>query len=549
MKKRWLSLALTTVTVLTSVAGCGGGGTQDTQAPTTVAASQDEQKETAAAEEKEFSYPMEAGNKLTYWAELQGTVSPNFANLGDTPFAKTWMEATGVDIEFMHPPAGQAKEQFSLIMADGNFPDMMEHDWLNSYPGGPDKAIEDGIIISLNDIFEQYCPNITKYLAENPNIDKMIKTDAGNYYVFPCIRGDERLCNTIGIMMRKDWLDELNMEVPTTIDEWHTVLTAFKNKIGSPAPYCPESNDGFKDNDPFAYAYNTSRTFYLDDEGIIQFGAVEENYKEYLQTMFEWYAEGLIDPDLATLSRDQVNAKMTNGTAGASVGFAGSRMGAYINAGVTSDPDYMLVAAPYPTLEKGAAPEFGQIDNQFTGGASVAISTSCKDVERAARLLDYAYGEEGHMLFNFGVEGKSYTMESGEPIYTDWILENPDGWPISQAMSAYIRGNYNGPFVQDLRYLAQYYTIDAQKESTNIWGATNAKKHKVPPITPTSDESKEYSTIMNEIITYRDEMALKFIFGTESLDNFDEYVQNIEKMGLSRALEIQNTALKRYNAR
>ena len=78
--------------------------------------------------------------------------------------------------------------------------------------------------------------------------------------------------------------------------------------------------------------------------------------------------------------------------AGASLGFAGSRMGAWINAGVTSEPDYMLVAAPYPTLEKGAQPEFGQIDNQYTGPASVAITTSCKDVERAARLLDYAYG-------------------------------------------------------------------------------------------------------------------------------------------------------------
>ena len=44
-------------------------------------------------------------------------------------------------------------------------------------------------------------------------------------------------------------------------------------------------------------------------------------------------------------------------------------------------------------------------------------------------------------------------------------------------------------------------------------------------------------------------MTLKFIFGTESLDNFDEYVKNIEGMGLSRALEIQNAALDRYNAR
>lgn len=544
MKKKRLWLCFAAAALMSAVTGCGGEVTADPQTASAVPS------QTQAKSQTEFSYPMAPGNKLTYWAELQGTVSPNFANLGDTPFAKAWMSKTGVDIEFMHPPAGQAKEQFSLILADGSLPDLMEYNWINDYPGGPEKAIKDGVILPLNDIFAQCCPNITKYLAENPAIDKMIKTDEGHYYVFPFIRGDEKLCSTMGPMLRKDWLDELNLQVPTTIDEWHKVLTQFKEKKGAAAPWCPEyTRNDFKDNDPFAYAYHTCRSFYVGDDGKIHFGAVEENYKKYLITMSKWYAEGLLDPDIATLGFDQVNAKMSNGTAGASLGFAGSRMGAWINAGITSDPAYMLAAAPYPTLEKDAEPEFGQMDNRYTGPASVAITTSCKHVERAARLLDYAYGEEGHMLFNFGVEGKSYTMQSGEPVYTDWILKNPDGWPVSQAMSAYIRGNYNGPFVQDVRYLSQYYTIEAQKEAPDIWGVTNAKKHKVPPITPTSEESKEYSTIMNEINTYRDEMTLKFIFGTESLDKFDGYVKNIENMGLSRALEIQNAALERYNAR
>ena len=55
--------------------------------------------------------------------------------------------------------------------------------------------------------------------------------------------------------------------------------------------------------------------------------------------------------------------------------------------------------------------------------------------------------------------------------------------------------------------------------------------------------------VRNEINTYRDEMILKFIFGTESIDNFDTYVKNIDNMGLARALEIENVALDRYNSR
>lgn len=550
MKKRSLSLLIAISMTAMSLAGCGGNKAAETDAVTTQAGQ--ESSEAKEQETGEFSYPMAGSPKLSYWAELTTTVSANFANLGDTPFAKGWMEHTGTDIEFLHPPTGQLREQFSLILADGNLPDLMEYNWMKDYPGGPEKAIKDGVIIPLNDIFDQYCPNIKQYLAENPDIDKMIKTDDGNYYVFPFIRGDEQLCNTIGLMLRQDWLEELNLEVPETIDEWHTVLTAFKEQKGVAAPYTFEyTNQQYLDANPFVFAFDTFRSFYLGSDGEVHFGGTEEGYKEYLSTFSQWYAEGLIDPDVATLKNDQVSAKMTNGTSGASMGQAGSRMGTWIAAAEQSTPDYMLVAAPQPTTEKGKTAEFGYVEIPYSGRASVAITTSCKDVESAARLMDWAYSEEGHMYFNFGTEGTSYTMVDGYPTYTETILKNPEGLPVSQAMSSYIRGNYNGPFVQDLRYLEQYYTMEAQKETPKVWGSasSNGKAHMLPPITPNAEESKEFSTIMNEINTYRDEMTLKFIFGTESLDNFDEYVKNIEKMGLSRALEIQNAALDRYNAR
>ncbi|MCI8951236.1 MAG: extracellular solute-binding protein [Lachnospiraceae bacterium] len=530
MKKRTILLLAAALSAL--MTGCSG--------------STNETSETTASE----TVSAASGEKLQYWCELTTTVSANYSNLGDTPFGKGLQEKTGVEIEFLHPPTGQLKEQFSLILADGNLPDLMEYHWISDYPGGPEKAIKDGVIIPLNDVFDQYCPNITKYLKENPEIDRMIKTDDGHYYVFPFIRGDAKLMNTIGLMVRKDWLDELNMEVPTTMDEWHDVLTAFKNEKGCTAPYSFEYTNGqFLGADPFVAAFETNRSFYLGSDKTIHFGAVEPGFKEYLTMMNQWYMEGLIDPDLATLKNDQVSAKITNGQAGASMGQSGSRMGTWTAAARGTTPEFTLVPAPVPTLEKGKTAEMGHIENPFSGRSSVAITTSCKDIERAAKLMDWAYGEEGHLYYNFGTEGTSYTMVDGYPTYTDEILKNPDGLPVSQAMSAYIRGNYNGPFVQDVRYLEQYYTLEEQSQAPIVWDACNGAAHTVPPITPTADESKEFSTIMNEINTYRDEMILKFIFGTESLENFDTYVKNIENMGLERALEIQNAALARYNAR
>ena len=42
-------------------------------------------------------------------------------------------------------------------------------------------------------------------------------------------------------------------------------------------------------------------------------------------------------------------------------------------------------------------------------------------------LLDYMYSEEGTLLINMGIEGTHYTMQNGKPIFTDYVMKNPDG--------------------------------------------------------------------------------------------------------------------------
>lgn len=327
MKKIKQATALAAAAALsaTMLAGCGGSteSTASTETETASSASTTAENSNAG----EFTYPMAAGHSITYWCNLKESIGSYYKDMGESPFGKGLMENTGVDITFLHPPTGGQNEQFNLLVADGDLPDVMEYHWQN-YPGGPEKAISDGVIVSLNDIIDQYCPNLKAYLDANPEIARQCRTDDGNYYAFPFIRGDEALCVTEGLLIRQDWLDELGLEIPTTIDEWHTVLTAFKEKEGATAPFCYEWTTGsLTDNNPFAYAYDTKRGFYVGEDGKSHYGAAEQNYKEYLQTMHDWYAEGLLDPDMMTSSYETVSAKVSNGNAGASFGWAGSRMG------------------------------------------------------------------------------------------------------------------------------------------------------------------------------------------------------------------------------
>lgn len=530
-----------------SVTGCGktdAGTSKDAQAEAvTTEASRD-----ADTEQEEASYPLKEGGTLSYWLELNANVAANYSSLGDTNFGKKLQADTGITIEFQHPAVGQVSEQFNLLLSNRTLPDIIEYSWL-TYGGGPQKAIEDGVIIPLNDVIDQYCPNLKAYLEANPEVDKMVKTDDGTYYCFPFIRGGDKLLTSTGLMLRQDWLEELSLEVPTTIDEWHEVLTAFKEKKGAAAPFTYlYSSVSLTDNNPFAFAFGAPRNFFVGDDGKVHYGAIEDGYREYLKTMNQWMVEGLIDVDLATLTGDQVSAKITNGSAGAAFGWCGSHMGNWTEAGKATNPDFDLAPAPYPTVNKGETPAFGQKDNNYIGTGSAAITTSCKDIALAARLLDYAYSDAGHLLFNFGEEGSSYVMENGQPQFTDEVLNNPE-ISVTHAMSGYIRANYNGPFVQDEKYAEQYYKLDSQKKALEVWSDTDARKHILPPITPSVEESKEQAQIMNEINTYRDEMTLKFILGNKSFDEWDDYVSTIRSMDLDRVLEIQNTALERYQSR
>ncbi len=547
--KKWSALLVAAVMGSVSLSGCAKSQMSAGESQTSMAKSGAEStaESTAAADNKEFSYPVKTDETLTYWMELNANVSANYSNMGETNFSKKLQEQTGVKIEYQHPAVGQTTEQFNLLLSNKVLPDIIEYSWVD-YSGGPEKAIKDGVILPLNDVIDKYCPNLKAYLAEHPEIDKMIKTDDGTYYCFPFIRGGDLLLSYMGPMLREDWLKELNLEVPKTIDEWEVVLKAFKEKKGAASPFIYwYSSQDLTNNNPFAYAYGVNRRFFIGDDKKIHFGAVEDGYKEYLMLMNKWMKEGLIDVDLATLTNDQVAAKITNGTSGASFAWCGSGLGNWTKAGQATDPNYVLVPAPYPTLDK-SKPKMGQRDNNYVSMGSAAITTSCKNVELAARLLDYGYGEAGHVLYNFGEENVSYTMEDGMPKFTDIVLNNPD-LSITHAMAGYIRANYNGPFVQDVEYIKQYYVLDEQKEAVALWADTDMANHLLPPISPTADESKEMSQIMNEINTYRDEYTLKFILGTASFEEWDTYVNGIKNMGLDRVLEIQEAALARYNAR
>ncbi len=275
-------------------------------------------------------------------------------------------------------------------------------------------------------------PNLKKYLEEHPEIDKQVKLDDGTYYTFPNIYGADNLLTYRGNIVRKDMLDKIGMAVPETIDEWHAVLTKAKNELGLKAPYTSNMDDLLM----FASAYGVGPELYVED-GVVKFGPYEEGFKNLLTTLNKWYDEGLIDSNIANVDTKIIKQNILNGDTIAAFGNTGGGIGAWTTAFAQAGEKVDLQPAKYAAAAKGEKPFWGHRVSEYMSYGSACITTACKDLDAAYKLLDYGYSEEGRMLFSFGIEGESYEMIDGYPTYTELLTNNPDGKAFGDMLSIY----------------------------------------------------------------------------------------------------------------
>lgn len=363
-------------------------------------------------------------------------------------------------------------------------------------------------------------------------------------------------------------MDELGLEIPETIDEWDTLLRAFKEKCEYPWTGTQLKTGGRNVTTGSAWlsAYGVAWKWYVED-GTVKWGNAEQGYKEYLTLMNKWYKDGLVDPEFFTNDRKTFEAKVLNYTSGVFNGYTGSNIGVFLDAMKEKDPSFALTSAPYPTVNKGDVAFYGQRDAHMKPDG-IGISTTCASVEVAAKWADYAYSAEGYELYNFGIEGESYNWVNVEdidpphplyevystdgkfPLYSDLVYNNPDGLGVSQVLYNYGRASFSGPNIQAPEYILGYLERDVQKEAVFTWAKTEAAEHKYPPMaTPTPEESEDLAVIETEMNTFMEEMFVKFISGAEPLDNFDDYVSTLKRMGLEKAIAIKQAAYDRFMAR
>lgn len=236
--RKMVSMILAGLLLLGSLAGCTSDGetSQGGDVSKTNSSLQESSKEESSQteESEEFSYPMDGD--VTISVNMEGydpADIPDYAK--GNYFWERIQEETGIHLEFIGAAAAAADttQEFLLLLASGEYPDMFMCNWV-AFPGGPTAALADGYIQTL-DQYTKWMPNLSAYLTENPDIDRMIRNDNGELYATPWLREKGTEVGA-GLVIRQDWLDELKLEKPTTIDELHDVLAAFKTEYDLASP-------------------------------------------------------------------------------------------------------------------------------------------------------------------------------------------------------------------------------------------------------------------------------------------------------------------------
>ena len=559
MKKHLKKVALVAaaLAMLSFAAACtqtdeGGAATPTTQA-------QNAQTTTTAAEPEfigppDLSFPIVHGDRLelSYFVLMGGAAASTMSNYNEIEFFQYLEEKTNIRINWIHPTGGA--EQFSLMVASRDLPDIINWQF-NTFPGGPTALLEDGIIIPLDeDLMRRYAPNYMAIMDNNPTqfFGESV-LDCGTIFQFLAFNydpfnNDIVSFRILGPYIRQDWLDTVGLPQPATVSELETVLTAFRDSSdiaaahGDITPFVIGRNlEGLR---VMAGLFGTRNSAHMGPNGNIVFGPITENFRTYLTYMSRWYAEGLINSDFPVLP--EIHSAMLNSSAGFTIGSMGSGLTMTRLALQDMNPDYNLVSIAYPFGPYGHR---AFINDAGGNPRATAISSSNQHVIETLRWLDYAYSPGGSITSTFGIEGVSFNWVDGFPTLSDYVMNNPHGFNQEEAIARFAVGPFNYPNARDVRFYEQVNLVeDWQIDIQNNWD-TATTEIMLPPLRMTVEEARRFSNIMTDITTHTEEMMIRFIIGAEPMSEFDNFVNQIQRMGIDDALAIQEQALERFRAR
>jgi len=402
------------------------------------------------------------------------------------PVAKKITEATGVTLAVDHPVGGD-QQAIPLMIASGQYPDLIYA------KGNLNLLIEAGAVIPLDDLIEKKGRQIKELYGDqmvrlrNSSEDPHIYT-VGTYDV------KTAFWKTDGTMqLQHAVLKELGYPRMRTLDDYEKAIKAYMQKyptingqktiglsllVDTWQWYIDLSNpSGFLTGHP-----DDGQWFVNEQTLEAQYKFLHPDAKHFYKWLNRMNAEGILDPESFTQKEDIWRAKIASGRvlglAYPVWGYAEART-SLINDGMANRTYAYLPITVDESYQSAVLKDPG-----FGGGWGIAISSSCKDPERAFEFLEWMCSEEAQVLINWGIEGVNYQVIDGKRVLPDeeqrLVDTDPDygrktgvgrwAYPFPMRGRGYIdsTGNYNTKDSPE-RIRNQEY-LDVEKETLAAYG-------------------------------------------------------------------------------
>lgn len=553
LMKRWGSLFLA-FTLCIGMTACGdtkdtSGDAQKDSEKVSNASTEDAADASNDAAEEEIEnfnsdgYPI-VNESIT--VSMMGQRNPIQGDWDTLEFFEYMEGMTGISFTFDTPASDVFEEKKSLAIASESYPEVFFGANLTTSQQ-VDWGMNEGILIPLNDLIEKYAPNVQAMFDALPGLEASVTAPDGNIYALPQVNEAPIAYMSTGYY-NGAWLQALGIsqdDLPTTLDEFYDLLVRFRDEDPNGNGQADEiplilTGSTTVGDIPESYilpAFGINSTKQYVEDGVVKYGAQQDNYKEYLKFLNKMYTEKLLD-----------NSYITNDSVIANAAAKANTVGLIQTA---------IPQNSYDVTPEGAVDYYvlGALSSDYTNGeqryaykgsylqqGTFAITDKCENPEAMMRWVNYLYSEEGSIRIHYGPEGdlwqytssglREYNEKEGMSTeeYRGGILTPDCGTACPKWVRAETEGSWEDPFQPTrIAYTDEYvapYAVQA-----------------FPSTYFEAEDVDRVSAINTDLDKYVEEMVAGFVVGNIDIDEkWDEFQETLVQMNVDELVEIYQTS-------
>lgn len=442
----------------------------------------------------------------------------------DSPVVQALNEYLGATLEFTWVPSTSYDEKVTTAMAAGEYPHIM---LVGTRSSSVIQASRDDVFWDLTDILESdKYPNLSQ---TNSVINHNISVDGHVYGIYR-----SRELGRAGVTIRKDWLDNLGLDIPTTIEEFSNVLRAFTE----------DDPDGNGVNDTYgmivtdyldgplnnlAIWMGAPNSWGLDENGELKPAFMFEEWKDTLKLMKSWYDAGYINSDMATYDSDSWNEQFLSGQAGVIIDVADRARRVAQN---IADLNPNAVVDVFGYVKKDADTEPRTLPTTGYDGYFVFPKSSVateEDLDLVLTVMDKANDAYAENLLNYGIEGVHYTLDE-----EGYVVKNTDEALVKEYndLNQFAMGILGAT-------LPTRYTVEVAEKTDQVY-AENREWVVANPVEPYISDT--YSTKGPQLDAIIAEANTKFIVGQITEEEWDAQIDRWLSQGGQGVIDDYNEA-------